>query len=475
MESKPESTDNSGNINDAARNLLKSVSSFLIGLLSIAQDVDKSEAEANIRSDVEFKGFNIWILFCSVLICSIGLNLNSTAVVIGAMLISPLMGPLVGTGFSVGTFDRDLLIKSLKNLSNALIISLLASYIFFSLAPTSHDQSELLARTRPNLLDLFVALFGGFAGILAVTRRIKTNVIPGVAIATALMPPLCTAGYALAAANWTFFLGAFYLFFINSVMIAFSALIVVWYLRFPKATYINQRTRRLVRIGIIIFIGIVAVPSAWMYARALRETIFMNRANGFIDQQITVDGRKIFDPELIYGRDSSYIRLFVYGKPFTDQQIDSFRQILSNYGIFRTDLQIENMGSIDESRSQVRMKELEISQKQQVLSDIQLQLMKRTEEVDFLSERLKQVEGKLIDSDQLNKEALVQYPELDRITYNWELQSDDSISAIPTFILYFKTGTRIRERSMTRDRVNEWLKVKYEEKFDSIQVFTIGD
>lgn len=154
---------------------------------------------------------------------------------------------------------------------------------------------------------------------------------------------------------------------------------------------------------------------------------------------------------------------------------DLISRSLSNYGIFRTDLQIENMGSIDESRSQVRMKELEISQKQQVLSDIQLQLMKRTEEVDFLSERLKQVEGKLIDSDQLNKEALVQYPELDRITYNWELQSDDSISAIPTFILYFKTGTRIRERSMTRDRVNEWLKVKYEEKFDSIQVFTIGD
>jgi len=175
-------------------NFVGSVKRFILRLLSIADEVDKPAVDENIRKDVEFQGFNIWILICSISICSIGLNMNSTAVIIGAMLISPLMGPLVGMGYSVGTFDRDLLIKSLKNLVNALIIAITASYLFFQIAPTSHDQSELLSRTSPCLLDLLVALFGGFAGILAVSRKIKTNVIPGVAIATALMPPLCTAG-----------------------------------------------------------------------------------------------------------------------------------------------------------------------------------------------------------------------------------------------------------------------------------------
>jgi len=449
---------------------VKSIQGFFYRLLSIGDEVDKSAADESIRKDVDFQGFNVWILFCSVLICSIGLNMNSTAVVIGAMLISPLMGPLVGMGYSVGTFDRELLIRSFKNLGNALIISILASFLFFKIAPTSYDQSELLARTRPILLDLFVALFGGFAGILAAVRRIKTNVIPGVAIATALMPPLCTAGYALAASNWSFFLGAFYLFFINSVMITLSALVVVWYLRFPKKTYVNKAIQGRVRWFIIIFAFLVSIPSIYLYGDVLRETIFFNRANTFLDDRITDAEHKVFDPEFIYHKEGSYMRLFVYGRPYTEEQIDSFRRILPIYNLKNTQLEIENMGSLEESRTVLKNKELEVSQKEKTIEDIQLQLLKRNEDLNVIEETIKDAYGQLINVKQLNREVLAQYDNIERIAYSIEFLSQDSLKGIPTFLIHWKDRTRSSQMQKESDKFSAWLHVKYKNQFDSIQV-----
>jgi len=451
----------------------KSIRGFFLRLLSIGDEVDKTAADESIRTDVGFQGFNIWILFCSVLICSIGLNMNSTAVVIGAMLISPLMGPLVGIGYSVGTFDRDLLLRSFKNLGNALIISVLASYLFFKVAPTSHDQSELLARTQPSLLDLFVALFGGFAGILAAVRRIKTNVIPGVAIATALMPPLCTAGYALASSNWSFFLGAFYLFFINSVMITLSALVVVWYLRFPKKTYVNKAIQRRVRLFIMLFVLIVSVPSVYLYGNVLRKTIFLNRANSFLDDRITDEEHKVFDPEFIYHKEGSYMRLYVYGTPYSDQQIDSLRQILPQYNLHNVALDIKNMGSLDESRAVIKNKELEVSQKEKTIEEIQFQLLSRNEDLKLLEQKMKDAQRQLIDIKQLNKEVQVQYQAIERISYNIEMQSRDTLGGIPTFLIHWKERSKSSTKKEEFARVKEWLHVRYDGELDSIQVHNI--
>jgi len=453
---------------------LRSIRRFFVGLLSVAEEVDKPGIDETIRKDVEFQGFNIWILICSITICSIGLNMNSTAVIIGAMLISPLMGPLAGMGYSVGTFDRDLLLKSVKNLVNAIIIAIAASYLFFKIAPTSHDQSELLSRTSPSLLDLFVALFGGFAGILAVSRRSKTNVIPGVAIATALMPPLCTAGYALASSNFDYFFGAFYLFSINSVMITLSALVVVWYLRFPKVTYVNQKIQGRVRWLIVIFVLAVSIPSIYAYKTVIQKTIFFNRANSFIKEVINDKEHKVFDPDISYDENGGYMRLFVYGKPYSERDIDSIRGVLPKYNISNITLEFENMGSLKESRSLLRNKELEVNQKDQLIEDVQMELVTRNDELNKLRAERTRQQALLLDIEQLTKEAQAINSNLSSIQYNIELTSKDSLNGIPTFLIWWEEVLSSKKRSADFEQMKNWIFTKYDARFDSIQVYEVN-
>jgi uncharacterized hydrophobic protein (TIGR00271 family) len=188
---------------------------------------DKKKVLENILSNISFRGSNLWILACAIVIASVGLNVNSTAVIIGAMLISPLMGPIVGAGFGLGMYDFELVKKSIKNLAIATIVSLIVSSLYFYISPFKEAQSELLARTSPNIYDVLIAFFGGLVGVIAVTRVEKGNPIPGVAIATALMPPLCTAGYGLATGNYLFFGGALYLYTINCVFICIATFTIV--------------------------------------------------------------------------------------------------------------------------------------------------------------------------------------------------------------------------------------------------------
>lgn len=209
---------------------------------------DKRIVLENVRTSISFTGSNLWILMAAVFIASIGLNVNSTAVIIGAMLISPLMGPIVGAGFSLGIFDFHLLRKSLKNLLIATVASLLVSTIYFFLSPFKEAQSELLARTSPNIYDVLIAFFGGLVGVIAITRVEKGNPIPGVAIATALMPPLCTAGYGLATGNFKFFFGALFLYTINCVFIGIATFFIVKYLKYPPVNFVNKKKKRKFRI-----------------------------------------------------------------------------------------------------------------------------------------------------------------------------------------------------------------------------------
>lgn len=214
-------------------------------LINIKQDCDAEATINNISESSEFKGLNVWILVFAIFLASIGLNVNSTAVIIGAMLVSPLMGPIMGIGLAIGISDLKLLKKSLKNLLVMTLISLLVSSLYFFVTPLSDAQSELLARTRPTIFDVLIASFGGFAGIVASSRKQeKTTVVSGVAIATALMPPLCTAGYGLGTGQINYFLGAFYLFFINSFFIALATFLIIKYLEFPEKEYMDENRRK---------------------------------------------------------------------------------------------------------------------------------------------------------------------------------------------------------------------------------------
>ena len=257
--------------------------------LSLTEDkADDAVIDEGLRAGVEMRGTNLWVLMFAIFIASIGLNVNSTAVIIGAMLISPLMGPILGAGYGIGINDFALIRRSLKNLAIATGIALMTSTVYFLVTPLTAVQSELLARTTPSIWDVLIAFFGGLAGIVAATRKEKSNVIPGVAIATALMPPLCTAGYGLATGSWSFFFGAFYLFFINSVFIALSATLIIRAFHVQQKQFIDEATAARVRRYISITVILAVIPSLYLAVRLVQAEVFKARAATFVKQELNL-------------------------------------------------------------------------------------------------------------------------------------------------------------------------------------------
>ena len=253
----------------------------------------------NIESGIVFRGTNLWVLMFAIVVASVGLNMNSTAVIIGAMLISPLMGPINGMGYSLATYDFQMLRRSLKNFSFAVGVSLLTSALYFLLTPLNEAHSELLARTTPTIYDVIIALFGGLAGIVAMSSRLKGNVIPGVAIATALMPPICTAGYGLATLQFDFFFGALYLFTINTVFIAFAALIVCQFLKFPIRSIVDPARKRHVNRVTSAVIIFTLVPSIIFGVNLVKNEEFAQRADNFIGE-VTLLGGNYLQSRQVY-------------------------------------------------------------------------------------------------------------------------------------------------------------------------------
>jgi uncharacterized hydrophobic protein (TIGR00271 family) len=260
---------------------------------------DDAEIDRSIRAGVELRGATPWILMFAIVIASVGLNTNSNAVIIGAMLVSPLMGPIVGLGYGVGIHDFALVRRSLANLAIAAGISLLTSTLYFMLTPLHEAQSELLARTTPSLWDVLIALAGGLAGIIGQTRREKSNVIPGVAIATALMPPLCTAGYGLANGDWSVFGGAFYLFSINCVFIAFAAVVVIEFLRLPHRKFLDPRRERHVKRALLAIVLLTGLPSIYLAAKLVDNELFKSRAREFVRREFRAAQVHVLDTNVV--------------------------------------------------------------------------------------------------------------------------------------------------------------------------------
>ncbi|MGB0128064.1 MAG: TIGR00341 family protein [Rhodocyclaceae bacterium] len=257
-------------------------------LFSLRSDQASHEViDATIRDNARLAGTNLWVLMFAIVIASVGLNVNSTAVIIGAMLISPLMGPIIGIGYGAAIHDYELIRQSSRNLMIFISISLLASTTYFLLTPLTQAYSELLARTSPTIWDVLIAFFGGAAGMIGLTRKEKTTLIPGVAIATALMPPLCTAGYGIATLQPRFFLGAFYLFLINGVFIALASLAIVRILRLPLRSFPDEKARRRGRAVIAVAISLTLVPSVYLAYRLVQEEFFNSAAARFLDTALT--------------------------------------------------------------------------------------------------------------------------------------------------------------------------------------------
>ena len=290
---------------------------------------EPAEIQADVEAGIPFRGTNLWVLIFAILVASVGLNVNSTAVIIGAMLISPLMGPIVGIGYGAATSELGLIKRGLKSLLTASVFSLLVSALYFRLTPLTDAGSELLARTQPSTWDVLIALFGGAAGAVALTRKGHSNAVSGVAIATALMPPLCTAGYGLATAHWSFLFGALYLFSINCVFIALSTFLVCRVLPLARHTFVSGARARRVQLGIWAVALLTAAPSVYLAIGIVRDGTFTHNAQRFVEEQLNLPGTFVVTSRILPRPRS--LNVLLAGQPLTPAQLLKARAQLPRY------------------------------------------------------------------------------------------------------------------------------------------------
>ncbi len=392
------------------------------------------ETIKSIEKGVEFRGINIWTLVFAIFVASVGLNVNSTAVIIGAMLISPLMGPIMGLGLSVGIYDFELLKRSFKNLSIAVVISVLTSATYFLISPLNEAQSELLARTTPTIYDVLIALFGGLAGIVAGATKEKGNAIPGVAIATALMPPLCTAGFGLATGNIYYFLGAFYLFFINAVMISLSTFLMVRFLKFPFKQNVDKNQSNIVKRYIYLITIITVLPSIYSAYLIIEQTIFEKNAQLFISKEFNFDKTQVVNKNLVFEiRDTSRIELILTGLSLDSNVISQIEKKMADYSLLKTKLivkqGVENLAQIDMSQIKSGIIE-EIYQKNE------LALKNKDEKIKLLENEVVQLKSNFYPVKEISEEVNAINPRIKKFSvqktyvYNISEQKTDTILLI---------------------------------------------
>lgn len=427
---------------------------------------DKASNQAiidSVRKDAVFKGSNLWILIFAIIICSVGLDINSTAVIIGGMLISPLMGPLIGLGMGVSRNDLDLIKTSGYNISVAIVLSVLTSAIYFYISPLHKVQSELLSRTSPAFWDVLIAFAGGFAGIIAYTRKEKNNVIPGVAIATALMPPLSTAGFGLATGNFEFFRGALYLFFINSLFISIGTYIVIQILNIRRKKYVDPQYEKKAKRVVFILIILAIIPSIFTAVTMVQKNVFEKNVESFVSKEFNFKNTLIISKKYYYDKTPKEILVTLYGEPIDSNYISIINSKLDDYDLTGVDLRI----------MQGQMPNTKIDNKvvETLRNDIKTDLMENIyqKNYDILTEkdeRIKKLEkevlilkNKKIPLDKLGNEALINFPSLEKLSlffvpvFNG---NNKTIDTIPTTIAEFKN--KPSQKDLTR--LKTWLKTR---------------
>lgn len=413
---------------------------------------NKKSVIENITGAISFRGSNIWILACAIIIASVGLNVNSTAVIIGAMLISPLMGPIVGAGFGLGMYDFELLKKSIKNLLIATIVSLATSTLYFYISPFKEAQSELLARTSPNIYDILIAFFGGLVGVIAVTRVEKGNPIPGVAIATALMPPLCTAGYGLALGNYLYFFGAMYLYTINCVFICIATFVIVKYLNYPIAKQLDLRHQKRVKYGITILILLLIVPSIYFAYQLYVQKNYNSRTEVFIQKEFLDNDYPIIYKKIRYNTDPKRIELAFLAKKFSDTEIINLNKKLVNYNLPNTKLIIrqDTVNLRKDIMNQINNNQSVVDQKDILINNLRNQLAQYQ-----------------FNNNQISNEAKILFPAVTSLTIgNYTVENETNKSKIIPVILF---QSKKKVDLEMKQKMKMWLKTRLEK--DSIEVY----
>lgn len=421
------------------------MSTFLNTLFNLHNgEDDKQKTLESVKSNISFTGANLWILACAIIVASVGLNVNSTAVIIGAMLISPLMGPIVASGFALGMYDFELLKKSLRNLLIATLAGLVVSSIYFLLSPFKEAQSEMLARTTPNIYDILIAFFGGLVGVIAVTRVEKGNPIPGVAIATALMPPLCTAGFGLATGNYEFFFGAIFLYGINCVFICIATYSIVKFLKYPSKEETDKKHQKQVRYGITIVVVLMLLPSTYFAYRLFKQQQYQQTVNNFLEQEFINKGNTIVYKKTNYNTNPKTIELAFLSKRFTKDEIDSLNTKLISNNILATKL-IIRQDSADKT--------------QLLKNNILNEIKNRDALADEKEKKIQLLESEMVkntfDDKQILKEAKALFPSIISMSlsnHKIYLQNDSALT-IP--VLLYQTNKKLID--FEKEKIVNWI------------------
>ena len=414
---------------------------------------DEQLTVETIRNGVEFKGANLWILIFATFIASLGLNVNSTAVIIGAMLISPLMGPIMGVGLAIGQNDFELLKRSLKNYLVATLFSVITATLYFSFTPLNEVQSELLARTSPTIYDVFIALFGGMAGIVALSTKEKGNVIPGVAIATALMPPLCTAGFGLATGNLLYFLGAFYLYFINSVFISLATVIGVRVMHFQLKAFVDKEREKMVKRYIVLIALGTMIPAVYLTYGIVKETFYQSAANHFISKEMDFPDTQVLDRKVSY--DTKEIRVVLIGKEVPEDRIVEARSKLKDYKLHNTKLVVfQGVNNSTADISNIRSMVMEDFYK-----NSEKELASQKQKIDSL-EKIVQLHKETGMADmKIASEMKVLFPTVSTLAMTQTLKLN--IEAVQTdTVTYVILGCEKSPSATEKKKMAEWLKTR---------------
>lgn len=429
------------------------------GILSLGDDMaPEADTISVIEAGVDFRGAKLWILILAIFVASLGLNTNSAAVIIGAMLISPLMGPIIGMGLGIGINDFMLFKRAAKNYLVATLFSVATATLYFLLTPLDDVQSELLARTSPTIYDVAIALCGGLAGIVALSSRSQRtgNVIPGVAIATALMPPLCTVGFGLGTGNWLYAAGALYLYLINTIFISLATFIgVTFVMRFPKKVFVDKVREKRVK-HIISFISIVTIiPSIFITIRMVQETVFRDRCHDFYRNVLQINEAKVISQEFDYSKRT--IRVVLLGEEVDSVQIASMCSRLPQYGLEDVHLEIVQGSKgvdLESVRGMITTEKNKVLATQKQLADNEQQIRALRDSVDRYMQTLE-------FSRVLLPELTSLFPQVSSVSTGRGVHTywADSVM-LDSFVYVVNVGLDSKMRPDDEQRMEDWLRTR---------------
>lgn len=420
---------------------------LLKGIVNLQRGGDINAAVETIRKDVPLQGATVWVLVCSALLASLGLDTSSTAVVIGAMLISPLMTPILGVGMALAVSDRKLFVASIRSLLVATAASLIASTLYFWVTPLGEATPEILSRTRPTLLDVAIAFFGGVAGIVAVSRKSPTNVIPGVAIATALMPPLCVAGYGLATGSWAFFSGAFYLFFLNGVFIATATYLVTRLMRARSVEFQTEEQHDRIQRRLALIVLVTSIPASLLLYDTVREAQIQRRASAFVQDVLSDHGREVLrwsvtGKQRLLGEHSekAELRAVLVGRPLREGETDSLQTVMDDAGLGRYRLAMSVVGNSQSGLSRAEAEALlGVRTRSGTIGEGEAEASAPVDEPVLL-----------LDTAALRRDARVVVPALDTLAEVLDVVRADSLPPMPLVRVRFAPGATARDSAALR-------------------------